>query len=57
MPGPSAAELRKVFRIIPWEERDAQQSFSIRFWRAPSWLDRAEHSADEYGKPQQVSMT
>jgi hypothetical protein len=46
MPGPTAAELRKAFRDISREDRDAHQSFAIRVWRATSWLERAEQATD-----------
>ena len=38
----SAIELRKRFRALPEEQRDANQSFAIRVWRGLSWLERAE---------------
>jgi hypothetical protein len=46
----SAAELRKAFRAIPQEQRDAHQAFSIRIWRGLSWLERAEGAADIEGQ-------
>lgn len=39
---PTASELRARFRQLPKAERDAHQDFSIRVWRALSWLERAE---------------
>ncbi len=38
----TAIELRTRFRLMPNEEREANQSFSIRIWRGLSWLERAE---------------
>lgn len=38
----SAAELRAHFRQLPRELREGNQNFSIRVWRAMSWLERAE---------------
>jgi hypothetical protein len=38
----TATELRKAFRAIPQDQRDAHQAFSIRIWRGLSWLERAE---------------
>ena len=38
----TAASLREAFREIPRSQRDANQPFSIRVWRAISWLERAE---------------
>ena len=38
----TAASLREAFRKIPRSQRDANQGFSIRVWRAISWLERAE---------------
>ncbi|MFQ5462840.1 MAG: hypothetical protein ACE5E5_09460 [Phycisphaerae bacterium] len=38
----TAAELRDAYRLIPKEIRQENQGFSIRVWRALSWLDRAE---------------
>ena len=46
MPGPTADELRKTFRAIPKETRDAHQPFAIRVWRAMSWLERAEQATE-----------
>ena len=37
-----AADLREAFRKISKSQRDANQPFSIRVWRAISWLERAE---------------
>ena len=37
-----AEELRARFRKIPKADRDANQDFAIRVWRALSWLERAE---------------
>lgn len=39
---PTAAALRDQFRRIPKDQREANQSFSIRVWRGLSWLERAE---------------
>jgi hypothetical protein len=36
-----AEGLRDRFRAIPVEQRDANQAFSIRVWRAISWLGRS----------------
>jgi len=38
----TAAALREAYRLIPKETRVENQSFSIRVWRALSWLERAE---------------
>ena len=38
----TAEGLREQFRSIPKASREANQSFSIRVWRALSWLERAE---------------
>ena len=38
----SANELRERFKALPLQVRQANQSFSIRVWRALSWLERAE---------------
>lgn len=38
----TAANLREAFREIPRSQRDANQGFSIRMWRAISWRERAE---------------
>lgn len=38
----TASELRASFRSLPTAQRDANQGFSIRVWRALSWLERAE---------------
>lgn len=38
----SAASLREALRKLPKTQRDANQGFSIRVWRAISWLERAE---------------
>ena len=38
----SAKELRDRFRRLPKADREAHQGFSIRVWRALSWLERAE---------------
>jgi hypothetical protein len=46
MPALIAADLRKAFRAIPEEQRDKQKSFSVRVWRALSWLERAEAAAE-----------
>lgn len=46
MAGPSAKELREVFRALPRDQREAHQSFSIRVWRALSWLERAEQAGE-----------
>ena len=39
---PSAPELRAQFRQIPKDTHDANRDFSIRVWRALSWLERSE---------------
>lgn len=39
---PTAEQLRERFRAIPDADRQANQDFSIRLWRAISWLERAE---------------
>lgn len=39
-------ELRRQFKAIPRETRQAHQSFAIRVWRALSWLERAEQAGD-----------
>jgi len=44
MSNPAAEELRKAFRAIPKEKREANQSFAIRMWRAISWLERSEQA-------------
>jgi len=41
-----ASELRKTFRAIPKEQRNSNDSFSIRVWRAMSWLERAEQAGE-----------
>ncbi len=46
MPNLTADELRKAFRAIPKEQRDAHQPFAIRVWRALSWLERAEQAGE-----------
>jgi len=46
----TAAELRKRFKAIPQEQRDANQSFSVRVWRGLSWLERAEQATDAEGQ-------
>ena len=38
----TAVSLREAFRKISRSQRDANQGFSIRVWRAISWLERAE---------------
>ncbi|GJQ26872.1 MAG: hypothetical protein HBSAPP02_19040 [Phycisphaerae bacterium] len=38
----SSVELRNRFRQLPRDLRDGNQDFSIRVWRALSWLERAE---------------
>ena len=40
--GRTAIELRAAFRKLPKEDREANQGFAIRVWRALSWLERAE---------------
>lgn len=35
-------DLRSRFRGLPTPDRDCNQNFSIRVWRAMSWLERAE---------------
>jgi hypothetical protein len=47
---PGAASLRKQFRALPKEGRDANQDFSIRVWRGLSWLERGEIAADLEGR-------
>lgn len=42
----SAECLRKTFRGIPKEQREAHQQFAIRVWRGLSWLERAEQAAE-----------
>ncbi len=37
-----ASDLRIRFRALPKEKRENNQSFSIRVWRALSWLERAQ---------------
>lgn len=39
-----AAELRRLYRALPAEVREANEGFRIRVWRALSWLERAEGS-------------
>ena len=46
----SAAEMRKQFKAIPEEQREANQAFSVRVWRGLSWLERAEGLQDIEGK-------
>ena len=46
----TAAELRKRFKEIPQEQRDANQAFSVRVWRGLSWLERAERAVDVEGQ-------
>lgn len=48
----NATDLRNRFRQLPKSDRDGNQSFSIRVWRALSWLERAEglDSADLEGR-------
>ena len=43
----TAKALRERFKAIPAEARDANQAFSIRVWRAASWLARAENADDD----------
>lgn len=43
---PTADELRRRFRDIPKEQRDAHQPFAIRVWRGLSWLERAEQAPE-----------
>lgn len=43
---PSAAELRKLFKAVPSEDRNAHQPWAIRVWRSLSWLERAEQAAE-----------
>lgn len=38
----SSTELREAFKAIPTQTRQDNQGFSIRVWRALSWLERAE---------------
>ena len=42
----TAEALRERFKAIPEESRDAKQGFSIRVWRALSWLERSEAADD-----------
>lgn len=42
----TAAELRKLFKTVPREDRDAHQPWAIRVWRSLSWLERAEQAAE-----------
>ena len=42
----SGQELRRQFLAIPKASRAAHQCFSIRAWRALSWLERAELATD-----------
>ena len=46
----AAAELKKRFKEIPQEQRDANQAFSVRVWRGLSWLERAEKATDVEGQ-------
>ena len=60
----TAASLREALSEIPRSQRDANQGFSIRVWRAISWLGRAEYTvratpkADSYqlGSDSMLSM-
>ena len=45
-PAPTAEALRRRFRAIPKETRDANQAFSVRVWRALSWLERSEAAGE-----------
>jgi len=42
----TAESLRKRFRDIPSDAREANQPFSIRMWRGISWLERSESIED-----------
>ncbi len=46
MPECRFEELRRKFKAIPEEAREANQSFAIRVWRALSWLQRAEQAQE-----------
>jgi hypothetical protein len=43
-------ELRERFYAIPEHKRGAHQPFSVRIWRALSWLKRSEAADDMEGK-------
>jgi len=43
----TAESLRAAFKSIPEESRDANQAYSIRIWRALSWLERGEAAGDD----------
>jgi len=45
-----AATLRRRFRSIPKDARDAHQPFAIRVWRGLSWLERSEGAGDLEGR-------
>ena len=45
-----AEELRRRFKAMPDDVREANQPFSIRVWRGLSWLDRAESAQDVDGQ-------
>lgn len=45
-PAPTAEALRRRFRAIPKDTRDANQAFSVRVWRALSWLERSEAAGE-----------
>jgi len=42
----TADSLRKRFRDIPSDAREANQPFSVRIWRGISWLERSECTKD-----------
>ena len=46
----TAATLRRRFKAIAQEQRDANRAFSVRVWRGLSWLERAEKAADVEGQ-------
>jgi hypothetical protein len=45
-----SSELKSQFFEIPEQKRHAQQPFSVRVWRALSWLKRSEAADDMEGK-------
>lgn len=46
----TAVTLRRRFKAIAQEQRDANQAFSVRVWRGLSWLERAEKAVDAEGQ-------
>ena len=46
----TAAALRRRFKSITQERRDANQAFSVRVWRGLSWLERGEKEVDVEGQ-------